>query len=65
MVSILRSPCRSYSIATAVSLMQKAGFHEFEYRQTLKPGAALTDRAEPVEDGYGQGLFVVIKARKS
>jgi hypothetical protein len=36
---------------TAASLMQKAGFHEFEYRQILEPGAALTDRAEPVEDG--------------
>jgi hypothetical protein len=47
------------------ALMRQAGFTQFEYRQTLGRGTALTDRVEPVEEGHGRGLFAVIKARKS
>jgi SAM-dependent methyltransferase len=55
---------RFYSVEKVLVQMRKIGFNEFEYRQTLKHGAALTDDAETVEEGYGRGLFVVIKARR-
>lgn len=56
---------RFYSVETVALRLRKAGFHEFEYRQTLRQGTVLINRKEPVKEGYGQGLFVVIKARKS
>ena len=50
-----------YSVSELVVLLNKAGFDDFSYRQTLLAG-------EPpdlsVRDGYGAGGFVVIKALK-
>lgn len=50
-----------YSVSDLVVLLNKAGFGDFSYRQTLLAG-------EPpvvtVRDGYGAGGFVVIKAQK-
>lgn len=50
-----------YSVSDLVVLLNKAGFGDFSYRQTLLEG-------EPpdltVRDGYGAGGFVVIQAHK-
>jgi hypothetical protein len=47
-----------------VSLMRKIGYKAFEFRQTIFPPTKETERAVPVEEGHGPGLFVVIKANK-
>lgn len=50
-----------YSVSDLVVLLNKAGFGDFSYRQTLLAGEppALT-----VREGYGAGGFVVIQAHK-
>lgn len=56
---------RYHSVESVASLMRKTGFNVFEFRQVLRQKAHSTDKAAPVEEGYGQGLFAVIKATKS
>ena len=62
--SIFFQTARFYSVESVVSLMRKTGFKEFEFRQTISCPTKETERAVPVEEGYGGGLFVVIKANK-
>lgn len=63
-----RSPffqdARFYSVESVAALMRSTGFKQFEYRQTLRQVVALPAQMETAEEGYGQGLFAVIKARK-
>lgn len=60
--SIFYCDATFYSVSDLVVLLNKAGFGDFSYRQTLLAG-------EPpdvsVHDGYGAGGFVVIKAHKN
>ncbi len=56
---------RHHSVESVASLMRKTGFNLFEFRQVLRQRAHSTDQEAPVEEGYGQGLFAVIKATKS
>lgn len=51
-----------YSVSDLVVLLNKAGFGDFSYQQTLFPGEPLD---VTVRDGYGAGGFVVIKAHKN
>jgi SAM-dependent methyltransferase len=62
--SIFFRTARFYSVESVVSLMRKIGFKEFEFRQTIFHPTIETERAVPVEEGYGRGLFVAIKANK-
>ena len=62
--SIFFRKARFYSVESVVSLMCKIGYKEFEFRQTIFPATKETERAVPVEEGHGRGLFVVIKANK-
>jgi SAM-dependent methyltransferase len=62
--SIFLRKARFYSVESVVSLMRKTGFEQFEFRQTIFHPTIETERAVPVEEGYGRGLFVVIKANK-
>ena len=62
--SIFFRKARFYSVESVVSLMRKTGFEQFEFRQTIFHPTKETERAVPVEEGYGRGLFVVIKANK-
>jgi SAM-dependent methyltransferase len=55
---------RFYSVESVAALMRSTGFNQFEYRQTLRQVVALPAQVQTAEEGYGQGLFVVIKARK-
>jgi ubiquinone/menaquinone biosynthesis C-methylase UbiE len=53
-----------YSVEKVVAHLKKAGFRDFNFKQTLfRP---LTDirEIEPVKEGYGEGSFVVVKATK-
>ena len=53
-----------YSVEEVVAYLKKAGFQDFNFKQTLF--RTLTDirDIEPVKEGYGEGSFVVVKATK-
>jgi len=53
-----------YSVAEVVSALNKAGFRDFTFSQTIFKNLSHVDRIEPVKSGYGEGSFVVIKAIK-
>ena len=52
-----------HSTEEITQLLMQAGFHSFNYCQTLAiPGA--DNKVEPPQPGFGEGSFVVIKAMK-
>ena len=53
-----------YSTDEILTLMQGAGFHDFEFKQTLFHPLDEISETEPVLDGYGKGSFVVVKGVK-
>jgi len=62
--SIFFREARFYSVELVTSLMRRLGFNQFEYCQTLGRPLIEIRKVEPVEKGYGEGLFAVIKASK-
>jgi len=52
---------RFFSAKEVLMYLKKAGFKNFETRQTLFPGKSFSD----ITEGFGKGSFVVIKASKS
>ena len=62
--SIFYKPAIFYSVEEVVSLLDKTGFKDFEFRQTIFNVPDKIFRIEDVKDGYGEGSFIVIKARK-
>jgi ubiquinone/menaquinone biosynthesis C-methylase UbiE len=53
-----------YSLDEVVNYLKKTGFRDFEFSQTIfRPLQEITN-IEPIKEGYGQGSFVVAKARK-
>ena len=53
-----------FSVKKVVSLMKKAHFEDFQFRQTLfKPLDKITE-VESVKKGYGEGSFIVIRGAK-
>jgi SAM-dependent methyltransferase len=54
-----------YTAEAVLSLLQKAGLTEFGCCQTIFQDAAAVTVQEPVTEGHGQGLFAVIRGRKS
>ncbi|OGQ97234.1 MAG: methyltransferase type 11 [Deltaproteobacteria bacterium RIFOXYD12_FULL_57_12] len=53
-----------YSVDTIVALMWQAGFHDFQFTQTIFKMLSATTAEEPVESGYGRGSFVVVRGIK-
>lgn len=53
-----------YSTDEIVSFLQKAGFVDFCFYQTIFKPLHLIKKIEPVQYGYGSGSFVVIKGIK-
>ncbi len=53
-----------YTVDEVVSKLKKAGFKKFSFTQTIFRGLAEINEIEPAKDGYGEGSFVVIKAKK-
>lgn len=51
-----------YSAQEVLSLLAETGFDNFQIKQTIFPGENNTQR---IENGFGSGSFVVIKARKN
>lgn len=53
-----------FSVEEVVALLKRAGFDDFSFVQTLFDGLDL-DEVEKVEEGHGEGSFVVVKGKKS
>jgi SAM-dependent methyltransferase len=53
-----------FSVDEIVSFLIKAGFVEFNFKQTIFHSLNNITDVESVKDGYGEGAFVVIKALK-
>jgi len=53
-----------YSTKEVVYNLDKIGFKEFDFRQTIFHSLNEIKNVEPVKENYGQGSFVVIRARK-
>ncbi len=53
-----------YSTEEVMDRLKKAGFRRFKAAQTIFHDPKALKAAEPVKDGYGQGLFVVVNAGK-
>ena len=53
-----------YSVDEVVENLQRAGFTNFDFNQTIFHPLDKIKEVEPVKPGYGEGSFVVIKAKK-
>lgn len=53
-----------YSVDDVVSQLKKDGFKDFNFTQTIFRNSAEIKDIEPVEEGYGEGSFVVVRAVK-
>lgn len=59
-----------YSVATflsveeVVQVLERVGFKDFTFAQTIFQSLAEIDDIEPVREGYGEGSFVVVKGLK-
>ena len=62
--SVFYSVARFYSVDEVVRHLEKTGFRDFEFNQTIFHNLRDIYNIEPTKPGYGEGSFVVIKARK-
>ena len=53
-----------YSVDEVVAVMERAGFRDFNFVQTIFHSLNEIKEIEPIIDGYGRGSFVVISAKK-
>jgi SAM-dependent methyltransferase len=53
-----------YSVPEVLAHLEKAGFGEFAFAQTIFRDLSQIEGPEPVKEGYGEGSFVVIRAKK-
>ena len=53
-----------YSVSEVVHYLMKTGFRDFAFSQTIFTPLKEITAIEPVKQGYGEGSFVVIRARK-
>jgi ubiquinone/menaquinone biosynthesis C-methylase UbiE len=53
-----------YSVKEVVYNLNKVGFKEFNFKQTIFHSLNEIKNVEPVKEGYGEGSFVVIRVRK-
>ncbi len=53
-----------FNTEEVVKLLKKTGFKDFKYRQTVFNTLDNINKVEKVEEGYGEGSFVVIRAQK-
>ena len=51
-----------YSVKEVINFLRKTNFENVVIRQTVF--SSQTDKIDSVEDGYGKGSFVIIKAKK-
>jgi len=56
---------RFFSVSELTQIMEKAGFGNFSYHQTLFQTLEDPAAMEPVEEGFGRGGFVVVSGRRT
>jgi hypothetical protein len=56
---------RFYTTEEVVSILEKTGFKRFSFSQTIFHDLTEINEVESVKAGYGEGSFVVVKAKKS
>jgi SAM-dependent methyltransferase len=52
------------SVSEVMRYLKKAGFRDFVFRQTIFQNPTEMKHADPVRSGYGEGSFVVVRAKK-
>jgi ubiquinone/menaquinone biosynthesis C-methylase UbiE len=53
-----------FSVDEVIVHLQKTGFHDFSFTQTIFHVLSEIRDIEPVKNGYGEGAFVVVRAIK-
>jgi len=53
-----------YSVDEVINHLNRAGFRDFSFSQTIFHPLKEIEGVEPVKSGYGEGSFVVVRARK-
>lgn len=53
-----------YSVEEVVLLLEKAGFNNFSFAQTIFEDLDDMRGFDPIEEGYGRGSFIVIRGTK-
>lgn len=54
-----------YTVREIIRVLETTGFTNFWFVQTLFPGADETGATQPFKEGYGDGAFVVVRAKKN
>ena len=62
--SVFYKVANFHSVDDVVSHLKRAGFKDFNFTQTIFRNSAEIKDIEPVEEGYGEGSFVVVRAVK-
>ena len=53
-----------YSVDEVVKHLERTGFRDFDFNQTIFHSLGDINDVEPVKLGYGEGSFVVVRAKK-
>ncbi len=53
-----------YSVTEVIFYLEKTGFHDLKFTQTVFHRLEQITEVEPVQEGYGKGAFIVVRARK-
>ncbi len=62
--SVFYRVARFYTTEAVISILEKTGFKDFSFCQTIFHDLAEINEVESVKAGYGEGSFVVVKAKK-
>lgn len=62
--SVFYREAEFFGVDEVVSLLQRAGFKNEKFNQTLFPSSGGKNGPDPVKSGFGEGSFVVAKAEK-
>ena len=54
-----------HTVAEVIRMLELTGFGELSFSQTLFPENEETGGVQAVKAGYGEGAFVVVRAKKS
>lgn len=64
MTSKFYRDAKFYSAHMAIDLLQQSGFDDVRTCQTIFSDPRSMTKPDPVRDGYGEGMFVVIRTKK-
>jgi SAM-dependent methyltransferase len=62
--SVFYRPATFFSVQEVLTLLDETGFKDYKFRQTIFSSLDEIDSVQEVREGYGEGSFVAISARK-